>query len=134
MGLDQTMIVAGIGCRRGASAPDIEAAVRAALGDANVSADALEAIATIAAKAGEPGIQAAAQNLGVRLVIVPEQDLEAANARTATRSERVVALTGLHSVAEAAALAAAGPLARLLGPRLAIGPTTCALAASGTTP
>jgi len=128
------MIVAGIGCRRGASAPDVEAAVRAALSDANVSADALEAIATIAAKAGEPGIQAAAQNLGVPLVIVPEQDLEAANARTATRSERVVALTGLHSVAEAAALAAAGPLARLLGPRLAIGPATCALAASGTAP
>jgi cobalt-precorrin 5A hydrolase len=34
----------------------------------------------------------------------------------------------VHSVAEAAALAAAGPTSRLLGPRIAIGPVTCALA------
>jgi cobalt-precorrin 5A hydrolase len=32
------------------------------------------------------------------------------------------------SVSEAAALAAAGPTARLLAPRLALGPVTCALA------
>ena len=31
MDLDQAMIVAGVGCRRGAPAPDIEAAIRAAL-------------------------------------------------------------------------------------------------------
>jgi len=34
----------------------------------------------------------------------------------------------VHSVAEAAALAAAGPGARLLAPRVAVGPVTCALA------
>jgi cobalt-precorrin 5A hydrolase len=38
------------------------------------------------------------------------------------------------SVAEAAALAAAGPAARLIGPRLVIGSATCALAASETPP
>ncbi len=82
-------------------------------------------------KGGEPGIAAAATSLGVPLVLVPRADLEAAGARTATRSERVVALMGVPSVAEAAALAAGGPAARLLAPRTAIGPATCALAQSG---
>ena len=47
---------------------------------------------------------------------------------------RVLALTGVPSVSEAAALAAAGPTARLIAPRIAVGPATCALAAVGDTP
>jgi cobalt-precorrin 5A hydrolase len=35
---------------------------------------------------------------------------------------------GVPSAAEAAALAAGGPAARLLAPRIAVGPATCALA------
>jgi cobalamin biosynthesis protein CbiG len=130
MGLDETMIVAGVGCRRGAPAPDIEAAIRAALTRANIGTDALDAIATIAAKSAEAGIQAAAEKLGVSVVLVAAADLLAAEHRTLTRSERVRALTGMPSVAEAAALAAAGPSARLIGPRLVMGSATCALAAS----
>lgn len=125
------MIVAGVGCRRGAPAPDIEAAIRAALARAGMAADVLDAIATIAAKQSEAGIKTAAEKLGVAIVLVSETDLKAAGARTATRSARVLALTGIPSVAEAAALAAAGPAARLIGPRLVIGAATCALAASG---
>jgi len=128
------MIVAGIGCRRGAGAPDIEAAVRAALTRANVATDALDAVATLAAKGAEPGIQAAAKKLGVSVLLVAEADLLAAGERTQTRSERVRALIGVPSVAEAAALAAAGPTARLIGPRLVIGSATCALAASDQAP
>jgi cobalt-precorrin 5A hydrolase len=63
--------------------------------------------------------------------MVPQRDLEAAGARVVTRSERVLALMGVPSVAEAAALAAAGPASRLLGSRVAVGPATCALAVSG---
>ncbi len=124
------MIVAGIGCRRGAPAPDIEAAIRAALARAGVSAHALGVIATIAAKQNETGIQAAAKKLGVSVVLVADADLRTAGQHTKTRSERVLALMGVPSVAEAAALAAAGPTARLLGPRLVMGAATCALAAS----
>jgi cobalt-precorrin 5A hydrolase len=134
MGLDQAMIVAGVGCRRGAPAPDIEAAIRTALERAGVAAHALDCIATIAAKNGEAGIIAAAAKLGVAVVVVPEAELKAASDRTETRSERVLALTGVTSVAEAAALAAAGPTARLIGPRLVMGAATCALAASGAAP
>jgi cobalt-precorrin 5A hydrolase len=130
MGLGKAMIVAGIGCRRGAPALDIEAAIRAALARANIATDALDAIATIAAKRAEDGIQAAANKLGVSVVLVEDADLLAAGDRTQTRSERVLALMGVPSVAEAAALAAAGPSARLIGPRLVIGTATCALAVS----
>jgi cobalt-precorrin 5A hydrolase len=134
MGLDQTMIVAGVGCRRGAPASDIEAAIRAALSRADITADALDGIATITAKNAEVGIHAAAEKFGVSVVLVSDADLRAAEPRTQTRSERVRALTGGPSVAEAAALAAAGPSARLIGPRLAIGAATCALAASERAP
>jgi cobalt-precorrin 5A hydrolase len=130
MALDESMIAAGIGCRRGASAPDIEAAIRAALARANIAADALEVIATIAAKSQEPGIAAAAKKLGVAVVIVPQAELAAAGDRVETHSARVLALAGVGSVAEAAALAAAGPSAKLISPRVAAGSATCALAAS----
>jgi cobalt-precorrin 5A hydrolase len=128
MGLDQAMIVAGIGCRKGASAREIGAAISAALARAGLGRDALGLLAAPAMKGGEPGIAAAATDLGVPLVLVAQADLEAAGARTATRSARVVALMGVPSAAEAAALAAGGPAARLLAPRIAVGPATCALA------
>jgi len=122
------MIVAGIGCRKGAAAAEIEAAIAAALARAGIASHSLKLIATSAAKGGEPAIAAAASARGVPLVLVPQDRLEAASDRTATKSARVAALTGLPSLAEAAALAAGGPGARLLGARVAIGPATCALA------
>jgi cobalt-precorrin 5A hydrolase len=134
MGLDKAMIVAGIGCRRGAPAPDIEAAIHAALARANITADALDAIATIATKQSEYGIQATAHKLGVSVVVVAERDFKTAGDRAHTKSPRVLALTGAPSVAEAAALAAAGPSSHLIIPRLVMGSATCALAASAATP
>jgi cobalt-precorrin 5A hydrolase len=128
------MIVAGIGCRRGTPAAAIAAVIDAALARAGLAKDVLAIIATAATKGGEPGIAATASALGVPLVLVPPTDLEAAGARTITRSERVVALMGVPSVAEASALAAGGRTARLLAPRIALGPATCALAATGGTP
>lgn len=128
------MIVAGIGCRKGASADDIGTVIARALDRAGFPADGLDLIATSAAKGGEPGIAAAAAALGVPLVLVPQSDLEAAGVRTQTRSERVIALAGVPSVAEAAALAAGGPKARLILPRVAVGPATCALVDTGGAP
>jgi cobalt-precorrin 5A hydrolase len=129
--MDQAMIVAGIGCRRGAGAPDIEAAIRAALARAGIAAAELEAIATASAKAAEPGIAATAAKLGLCVVLVPDAELKAAGTRVTTRSDRVLAHTGVPSLAEAAALAAAGPAARLIASRLVVGAATCALASSG---
>ena len=128
------MIVAGIGCRRGTSAAAIEAVIAAALARANIAKASLVLVAAPAVKCQEPGIAAAASTLGVPLVPVSETDLQAAGPRTATRSERSLALMGVPSVAEAAALAAAGKAARLLLPRIALGSATCALATSGAAP
>lgn len=125
------MIVAGIGCRRGAAAHDVEAALRAALAHAGLATTALDAIATIAEKTREPGITSVAKKFGVRLVSLPQGELKAVSDRAATRSPRVLALTGVPSVAETAALAAAGPQARLVASRRIVGGATCALAASG---
>jgi cobalt-precorrin 5A hydrolase len=128
MGVGEAMIMAGIGCRKGASAAEIEAAIAAALAQAGCAPGTLGLIATSDGKGGEPGIVAAAAARGVRLVLVGPADLEAAGTRTQSSSPRVLALTGVPSVAEAAALAAGGPKARLLLPRIVVGPVTCALA------
>jgi cobalt-precorrin 5A hydrolase len=130
MDLGQTMIAAGIGCRRGAPASDIEAAIHAALMRARINADALDVIATIDAKSAEAGIRAVAEKLGAALIVVPACELAAANTRVETHSERVSALIGVGSVAEAAALAAAGSASKLIVPRIIVGAATCALAAS----
>ena len=128
------MIIAGIGCRRGAGADDIEAAIRAALDRAGIEAADLKAIATGSAKASEPGIAATAATLGLTIMPIAEAELKAAGARVQTRSDRVLALTGVPSLAEAAALAAAGPSSRLIASRLVVGAATCALARSDTAP
>ncbi len=128
------MIVAGVGCRAGASAREVEAAIVAALDRAGVAAGSLGMIATSYAKRGEPGIAAAALERGVKFVVVPQAEFEAAGSRAVSRSERVLALTGVPSVSEAAALAAGGPAARLIAPRVAVGPATCALAITGDAP
>jgi cobalt-precorrin 5A hydrolase len=131
MGMGEAMIIAGVGCRRGTPAAQIEAVIAAALARAGLGMAEVRLVATSAAKGGEAGIVAAAVSIGVPLVKVAQDDLAAAGGRAATRSERVLALAGVPSVAEAAALAAGGPGARLLAPRIALGPATCALADSG---
>ena len=125
------MIVAGIGCRKGASAADIDAVIAHALARAGFARWELDLIAAPQFKADERGIAAAAAALGVPLVLVPNAEIEAAGARTETRSERVLALIGVPSVAEAAALVAGGPAARLILRRVAVGVATCALAVGG---
>ena len=134
MDMDQAVIIAGVGCRKGTGAAEIEAAIAAALDRAGLGIAAVGVVATSAAKGSEPGIAAAASSIGVPLVLVAQDELAAAGVRAATRSERVLALTGVPSVAEAAALAAGGPAARLVAPRIAVGPATCALADSGGVP
>lgn len=123
------MIVAGIGCRRGASSADILAAIEAARLRHRLSPTAIHAIATIAGKQHEPGLRDAAKTLGLPLLIAPED--AAKNAVTLTRSAASEAATGLPSASEAAALAACGDGGRLLGPRIAIAGATCALALVG---
>lgn len=87
-----------------------------------------QALFTSVDKQSEPGIAAAAARLALPLVYLPRAALEAAAPGAQTRSERVVALFGVPSVAETAALAGAGPGATLIVPRMASGGATCAIA------
>jgi cobalt-precorrin 5A hydrolase len=128
------MIVAGIGCRKGVGAAAVEAAIMTALASRGLGADKLAAVATSRSKGEEPGIRAAAAALGVPFVTIAQPDLEAAGHHVATKSQRVLALTGVGSVAEAAALAAAGTGARLIAERVVVAAVTCALAQSKIAP
>ncbi len=126
-----SFVVAGIGCRKDCPAEDILAVVQRACGAAGRAADALAAPSF---KASEAGLQGAAASLGLRLILVEPGALAAAQPRCVTFSEfaaRAAGAAGAASVAEGCALAAAGPQARLLLPRLAGARATCALAEAG---
>jgi cobalt-precorrin 5A hydrolase len=128
MDVDQAMIVAGVGCRKGVQPDEVKAVIVAALEQAGIEISELHLIATMDAKKREKGIEVAASVMRVPLVLLTQADLMSVMTRTATRSERTKELVGVPSVSEAAALAAAGPSARLIAPRIVVGPATCALA------
>lgn len=127
------MIAAGLGCRSGCPGAEIAGLVRAAFDEAALGEAAWASVrlAAPARKAAEPGPKEAARLLGLPLHYIDDADLAAVQDRTQTRSARVEAAVGIASVAEAAALAAAGPDARLLLPRRSTPRATCALAMSG---
>jgi cobalt-precorrin 5A hydrolase len=127
MAVGEAMIVAGVGCRRGTSAEAIEAAIAAALAQAGDRSRRVDALATAAFKSDEEGIAGAATARGIPLILIEQADLARAS-NQATHSRRVAQLTGFGSVAEVAAIAAAGFDARLLVPRIVVGPVVCALA------
>ncbi len=117
------MIVAGFGFRGAATAESLLDALDKARGP---QAPAL--LATAEDKAAAPALQALSARLGLPVHAVTLDAL--AQVETPTRSARVRALRGSGSVAEAAALVAAGPGASLLGPRAVSADrmATCALA------
>ncbi len=122
------MIAVGIGCRRGVSADQVGAAVQLALSQAQVSLDEVDVLAVAAFKTAESGVQDAAAALELPLAPVARKALEAVQPQCVTRSGKVQAAVGLESVAEAAAIAAAGDDAALILPRIAVDGVTCAVA------
>lgn len=210
MELGKTVIVAGIGSRKGVGVDEVVAAVDAALEEYGVARSALGRLATMEIKRGERGIFEAGVVLGVEVVIFPSETsaradgppplvpprkgegdsvgvsiassemeareapefpspfrggvrggggseggayLEKASSPSSPAGEALALpltclpassprergeektasalsfkLAGVSSVSEAAALAAAGPGARLAGPRIAVGRVTCAIA------
>ncbi len=114
------MIVAGVGFSSAALAEDIAAVVRAA-------GFAPQVLAAPEFKDGA-ALREAAAMLDLPLQLIGRVALEAAQARCATFSAAAEAAVGLGSVAEASALAAAGPDGRLLVTRNSHGRATCALA------
>ena len=123
------MIVAGLGCRRGTSADELEKVVRLALGRHDLPAEQLAAIATESAKATEPAFPELARRLSVPLVACTVADLDRVAGQVLTPSKLALEAKGLPSIAEASAVVAAGRNAQLLGARIATERATCAIAA-----
>ena len=106
------MRVAGIGFRGAATVTSLQDALTRAGGGVDL-------LATAEKKATAPVVQELAAALGVEMRALSRDEL--AGQVTLTHSEKVAERFGTGSLAEAAALAAAGPGARLLGPRVASG-------------
>lgn len=121
------MIVAGIGCTTLCPAADIVAAIRMAAAQSGAT---VTVVAAPRFKSGHAALRAAARELGLDIVLIDDGALRAVQPDCPTHSEAALRSTGLGSVAEAAALAAAGPQARLILARLIHGGATCALAAA----
>jgi len=118
-------VIAGLGFRRDCPAEFFVAVIRDAGAQSGRRVDAL---AVPEFKADEAGVQAAARTLALPLIRVARAAHKGAQGRCLTRSDAARAATGFASVAEAAALAAAGADSRLLLPRIANARATCALA------
>ena len=106
-------LVLGVGSSRNADRDGLARAVEESLAAAGVSASSVAAVATVDLKAEEPAIVALAAELGVPLETFPAGVLAA---QSVPNPSTVVAdAVGTPSVAEAAALLAAGPGAALIG-------------------
>ncbi len=124
------IVTIGIGCKRGAPSDEVLALVRASLAEAGLSPGAVACIATIDRKKDEAVIETIATQLGVKLRFFSAAEL-AAETRIAQTSAHVLDAVDTASVAEAAALLAAGPGAKLILPKRKSAHATCAIAATG---
>ncbi|MFD3946036.1 Rv2231c family pyridoxal phosphate-dependent protein CobC [Streptomyces sp. NPDC058579] len=119
-------VTVGVGARSGVSVDEVLAPVVAALREAGLACSDVVAFATLEVRAAEPGIVGAAQRLGVPLRAYGSEELSAVS--VPHPSGVALAATGTASVAEAAALLAAGPGAVLLVPKRKAARVTCAIA------
>ncbi len=113
--------VAGLGCRKGVPLAALREVLARAVGDG-----AVDALATLESRA--LALRPLAQALGLPVIALPPGAI--AGIATPTQSPRILALHATGCVAEATALAALGPGARIVTPRLvsADGSATAAIA------
>jgi len=119
-------LVVGLGARRGVDTAVLASAVGEALAVAGLRAGAVDVLATLDRRAGEDAVRALAGANGWELVAFSAADLAAQPVPGG--SHTVAAAVGTPSVAEAAALAAAGPGAALLLPKQTFPAVTVAVA------
>jgi len=115
----------GLGFSTLATAEAIAQGVRLALARANLTEAPLH---TSARKRDSVPLKEAAAKLKLPLVFHEESALQKRDAEVISRSELVRALTGVGSLAEAAALAGAGANARLIVQKFSLNGVSCAVA------
>ncbi|MEU1182778.1 precorrin-3B C(17)-methyltransferase [Streptomyces sp. NPDC005820] len=101
-------LVVGVGASRGAPAEEVLEVIGGTLREAGLSPRSVASLATVDAKAEEPGILEAAARLGVPVVTYSAEDLAAV--AVPNPSDAPLAAVGTPSVAEAAALREGGEL------------------------
>jgi len=122
------VLAVGVGCERGTDPAELIDLVQATLAEAGLAAGAVALVASLDLKADEPAVHAAAAALNAPARFFDAARLEQEAPRLANPSEVVFQEVGCHGVAEGAALAAAGPDARLVVPKRRSKRATCAVA------
>ena len=122
-------LAVGLGCNRGTSAEEIEAAVREVLSEAFLAFASLAVVATITAKSDEAGLLAFAERHRLRVDFHPPAALNAV-AVPSPPSAHALAAVGASGVCEPAALLSAGATG-LLVRKKKLGNVTVAVAEIG---
>lgn len=115
-------LVVGVGASRNAPVDEVLGLIEGTLREAGLSGRSIAELATVDAKAEEPGIVAAAERLGVPLVTYSAEELAAVE--VPNPSDAPLAAVGTPSVAEASALVGGG---ELLVPKRKSAMVTCAV-------
>ena len=123
----QTLVI-GLGCERGTPAEDLIILADQVMTEHHLAPQSVAAIASIDVKADEPAIHAAARHLGVEARFFTAAELRSEAHRLQTPSSIVEQEVGTPGVAEAAALAAAGPESDLIVAKIKSKRATCAIA------
>ena len=124
LGLKSPRLIAGIGCRRGVPAKEIETAFMKVLKTCGLFPEQVAGLASIDLKKDEAGLLALAQKYSLPLFFYLAPELE--KVVVPSPSLRVAEATGSSSVCEAAAILAGG--GRLVQPKTKFSRVTVALA------
>ena len=122
-------LVIGLGFREQATAQSIGEVLSRVAEQASMPG-MLKTLAVVEDKASHRGLVETVRASGCSLESVTAEAMRQADARIATRSERVASKRGVGSVCEATALAAAGASARLVVPRMVSADRTATAAAA----
>jgi len=128
--LHPPVLAVGIGCERNIPAEDGVVALRQVLAAQGLSAKSIAAIGSVDLKIDEPAVLAAARSLDLDARFMTVDELEKITPRLKNPSDVVFQEIGCHGVAEAAALALAGPDADLVVEKQRLGKVTVAVARS----
>ncbi len=118
----------GLGCERDAPAAQVLELALKTLSDAGLAKEAVGVVVSLDVKADERAMHTVATYFKVPFRVFDAKTLDAETPRLANPSEIVFAEVGTHGVAEAAALAAAGPDGALIVEKHKTAKATCAIA------
>lgn len=121
-------IAIGIGCRKECSPEEIIELVHKTLEKSDMTISEIATMATAWAKEGAMSIIHAAEAMDLPLVVIPQEKCAEVASMAETISQKVVELFAIPSVAEVAALAAAGKNPKLVCTRVSSAAASCAIA------